>query len=98
MKKRICSIMLIMMLGISSMMVSAAEISPYGSGCTCGGSLNGKRTTYDAWVTYASVTCSKKNWLYDSKQKRTVHTTYICNNCGAQVTQNSTQYRTLCTH
>lgn len=80
------------------MMASAAEIQPYGFGCTCGGSLNARRNTYDAWVTYAPVKCDKKNWLYDSKQKRTVHTTYACNKCGTQVTQNSTQYRTLCTH
>ena len=100
MKKKICSIMLVMMLSLSfsSMMASAAEIQPYGFGCTCGGSLNGRRNTYDAWVTYTSVPCEKKPWLYDSKQKRVVHTTYICNKCGTQVTQNSTQYRTLCTH
>lgn len=92
--------MLIVMMSVSmaSSMVLAADIQPYGFACTCGGALNASTTTYDAWVTYEPVKCEKKNWLYDSKQKRTVHTTYICNQCGTQVTQNSTQYRTLCTH
>ena len=98
--KKICAFIMIMMLGLSfgGQKVLAADIVTYGTACTCGGSLNQNRVSYDAWETYASTKCSKNNNLYDSKQKTTKHTTYKCNRCGYQVTIDTKVERTLCTH
>lgn len=88
---------LLLSLNIGAMVTSASEIVPFGMTCSCGGSLNGRKTSYGAWATYASTPCTVKTAYYDSKQKRTVYTTYTCNKCGYQVTQKTgTGYRTIC--
>lgn len=100
MKKRISALVMVILLSLclGTMFVSAAEVTPRGRTCTCGGGLYPKSTSYSAWATYGSVKCEKNNNYYDSKQKRSVYTTYRCNRCGYEVTLTTTQYRTLCTH
>lgn len=61
MKKSICTMLIVMMfVSMASSMVLAADIQPYGFACTCGGALNARTTTYDAWVTYEPVKCEKR--------------------------------------
>lgn len=100
MKKKMCVLIMTVLMSISfsTLFVSAEEISPRGTACTCGGGLNLVKTTYDSWTTIGAVKCEKNNNYYDSKQKRNVHKSYKCNRCGYEVTLDSVQYRTLCTH
>lgn len=48
--KKICAFIMIMMFGLSfgGQKVLAADIVTYGMACTCGGSLNQNRVSYDA--------------------------------------------------
>lgn len=99
MKKKVCVLIiaLVLSLNLGTIFVSASDAVPYGLTCSCGGNLNGQTKTYSAWVTYASVGCTVKNGYYDSKQRRTVYTTYTCNKCGYKLTQvTGTQERIIC--
>ena len=80
MKKKIFATMLVIILSMSlgTILLHAADAVPYAMTCTCGGSLNARTVKRDAWQTYEPVKCSKYPNYYDSKQKRDVHTTFIC--------------------
>lgn len=100
--KKVLSLFLVIVLLSSFTILAYAEIDDTGTlrgpACSCGGTMYPTGTTYSSWNRAAQVSCPHSNidhvcYLY----KRSVMTTWKCNNCSYSRTDTREETKTECT-